>query len=524
MTTHRLALLLLILLPAQPAAACGGFFCSRTPVVQAREVVVYGYEEDGSLTMAVQIAYEGRDEDLAWILPLPAPPDEIATGTDALFTALQEQTEPVLNLDYRVSGECAPLRCSYPYRGGGGCCSERGATPILPLPPPSGDSDGGLAPPERGVTVHSMSVVGPYETVVLSATTAAEVLEWLGEHGYDIPESSEPLLAPYADAGFVFVALRMAANRDNSVIRPIVMRIPGVEACLPIRLTAIASTPDLPIVLFFLADAQAHAVNYSFVDPSGDPDLWTGALRWDDAVSQYVRELGGQAFSTDYADLTPEITLLELRSVLDLADAPPEELFRGLFERGYRGSPLLLAIFERHVVPPAGVDLSTYVNCLALSGSGCGVPLRYDPAALVRAIDEQVTRPRAAAQALVTRHPYTTRLSTSMRPEDMTIDPVFALDRGLPDVPRVRRATLWTRCSDEYFTPWAPRELEVGGELYRVEEGEHLTALDACRRMGGELGTPAGGGACTSAVGGRAPLAGLLALLGLVGFRVVRRR
>jgi hypothetical protein len=224
--------------------------------------------------MAVQIAYEGRDEDFAWILPLPAPPEEIAAGTDALFTALQEQTDPVLSLDSRVSGECAPLRCSFPYRGGGGCCGSSGA-PRLPLPPPSADSDGGLGSHILGVTVHSMSVVGPYETVVLSATTAAEVIEWLGEHGYDIPESSEPLLAPYAEAGFVFVALRMAANRDNSVIRPIVMRIPGVEACLPIRLTAIASTPDLPIVLFFLADAQAHAVNYSFVDPTGDPHRTT---------------------------------------------------------------------------------------------------------------------------------------------------------------------------------------------------------------------------------------------------------
>ena len=104
--------------PISQASACGGFFCSSSPINQARETVVYGYEPDGSITMAVQITYSGRDEDFAWILPVPVAPDEIAVGTDALFQQLIAQTEPTFALRDAVEGQCARLACEYP---GPGC-------------------------------------------------------------------------------------------------------------------------------------------------------------------------------------------------------------------------------------------------------------------------------------------------------------------------------------------------------------------------------------------------------------------
>jgi hypothetical protein len=61
-------------LPIQTAHACGGFFCSSSPIDQAGETIVYGLEDDGTLTMAVQLRYAGDDDDFAWIMPVPAPP------------------------------------------------------------------------------------------------------------------------------------------------------------------------------------------------------------------------------------------------------------------------------------------------------------------------------------------------------------------------------------------------------------------------------------------------------------------
>ena len=108
------------------ASACGGFFCSSAPVVQARETVAYSYEDDGTLTMAVQIVYQGRDEDFAWILPLPVPPETIAVGTDALFDALSTATEPQFTLSMGREGECASADCEFPrYRAG---CSPFGCS------------------------------------------------------------------------------------------------------------------------------------------------------------------------------------------------------------------------------------------------------------------------------------------------------------------------------------------------------------------------------------------------------------
>lgn len=43
--------------------------------------------------MSVQIEYEGEDDDSAWILPVPVPP-ELSVGSDALFEALEFETEP----------------------------------------------------------------------------------------------------------------------------------------------------------------------------------------------------------------------------------------------------------------------------------------------------------------------------------------------------------------------------------------------------------------------------------------------
>src|SRR5688572_12783912 len=91
--------------PDGRARACGGFFCSSSPVQQASETVVYGIEEDGTLTMSVQITYEGQDDDFAWILPVPVAP-EISLGTDALFTALIDATQARFTTSTATEGTC----------------------------------------------------------------------------------------------------------------------------------------------------------------------------------------------------------------------------------------------------------------------------------------------------------------------------------------------------------------------------------------------------------------------------------
>ena len=54
-----------------PALACGGFFCTTTPVDQNAERIIFTQNGDGTVSAYVQIEYTGSAPDFSWILPLP---------------------------------------------------------------------------------------------------------------------------------------------------------------------------------------------------------------------------------------------------------------------------------------------------------------------------------------------------------------------------------------------------------------------------------------------------------------------
>lgn len=534
------------------ASACGGFFCSSSPIDQAGERVLYARESDGSLTMAVEITYSGFDDDFAWIVPVLAPP-EISLGTSAMFDALEAVSAPRFGYEQRVEGTCRPYpRCER--RDGtepppGACGSDTTASAPEyadsidePLPDALG-GDPGIT--DGGVTVFSEAPVGPYETVVLGAATAAEVIDWLRARGYDIPSASLPLLEPYAAQGNVFVALRLAANRTTQALRPIVLRSAASEACLPIRLTAIATVPDLPITAFFLGASPVVARNYSAVEIDPElPALYTGGETWAARVGAEADRMGGHAFATDYSGRTPAITV-SLPSVADLAGEPDPAVFlSALRERGYAGDALLLEILQRHVVPPAGATDTVYYNCLVGGRGGCGAPSAFDPAGLAATIELEIVRPRAEADALLRRHPRLTRLFTTLSADEMTVDPVFVEDPGAPDVPNLHRAVLVTHCSagvyadeaaqDLVFGEGTALDLRAGGRAVRVREAVAADATAYCARYDAvpATGTTSttvrrcGYSAGCSAAGDLPAYAGLSSLLlaQLIGWRVRARR
>src|SRR5262249_47649462 len=74
------------------AEACGGFFCSVTPIDQSGEKILFALDQNG-IEVHVQIAYTGNDADFAWVVPTRKPPT-LGVGVDALFTALGQATSP----------------------------------------------------------------------------------------------------------------------------------------------------------------------------------------------------------------------------------------------------------------------------------------------------------------------------------------------------------------------------------------------------------------------------------------------
>ena len=62
---------------SSPAAAlaCGGFFCSSTPVDQQAERILFVDEGDDTWSAYVEIQYKGESDAFAWIVPVPEVPE-----------------------------------------------------------------------------------------------------------------------------------------------------------------------------------------------------------------------------------------------------------------------------------------------------------------------------------------------------------------------------------------------------------------------------------------------------------------
>ena len=88
-----------LLASTQPAWACGGFFCTTTPVDQNAERIIFTQNGDGTVSAYVQIEYTGSAPDFSWILPLPEAIDaeavQVPEDAMAAFTELEVATDPV---------------------------------------------------------------------------------------------------------------------------------------------------------------------------------------------------------------------------------------------------------------------------------------------------------------------------------------------------------------------------------------------------------------------------------------------
>ncbi len=524
------------------AQACGGFFCQRMPMDQAGEQIVFSVASDGTMTAYVQIQYSGAADAFAWILPVPAPPT-LSVGSDALFQQLNQTTAPEFYASSRVDGTC---------REEPPCAASR-TTPSGEYDGVSGGAAADAGSPSGAVVVLSQAPVGPYDTAVLNSADPMALRTWLSDNGYDIPAAAGPLLDHYVTKDDYFVALKLRENRGVGDLAPIGLHFTEQYPCIPIKLTAIATVPDMPITAYILGSTRAMPLNYMSVEPDLDvPDLWMGGPRqYKDIVSNAIDDVGGHGFVTEYAGAVPPVSLT-LEPIDDLrTTTDPSTFLSQLLSRGFTGDAQLLAILERFVPPPSdGTDPQQFYNCI-VSGycptyDSYLATLAFDPSGFVDALNEAIVQPRADAQAMLDSQPKITRLFTTMSADEMTLDPVFGLSSpgALPDVSNVHMATFVTKCGPQYFYWSAPEVLELpSGRSVSVRDGIPYTGTDAEYCADYESGAftpwttpavaratavrrstePGGGGGCSAA--GGAGGTGALFLVGLaVLFGVERRR
>jgi len=459
MSRSVLTILALGAVAPQSALACGGFFCSTvTPVDQAAEEILFAM--DGSeVTMHVKIAYDGPAEDFSWVVPVATEPT-LSIGTDSLFTTLSG-----LRAAWALTRDTD--KCSMPSSSAADSAGD--------------DDDGG----GNGVTIISTGAVGPYEQVTLLAQNSDELTTWLTGNNFDIPADFNTAIAPYVAAGQYFVALRLAKNKDAGDLEPIVLTYQGDIASIPIQLTAVAATPDMGLRVYVLGDHRAVPESYLHVKLNHLAiNWWRGGDNVDDAIGAAADEAGGHAFFTDYSGSPSPVQNQIFQNAWDnvnlagISDA--EALLLTIAMEGLPIDDPMLDVLSEHMNIPVEsanqMDLTEIFGCMNpgtyygytySEGGGYGdcyseelALVTYDPVELAAGVELNVLEPRRRTELLLASHPKITRMTSSVSPGEMTVDPTFVFNPDMADVAQVRNAIERYECGgrfDDVFE--APREV-----------------------------------------------------------------
>ncbi len=452
-----------VLVVPRPAEACGGFFCNQSqPVDQAGEQILFTHDANQDLVVYVQVRYQGPSQDFSWVLPVPGLPT-VGVGTDALFTRLQQTTSPVFRLETREEGTCSQQSFP-PWEEEDGTTGGAGG---------AGGGNGG------GVTILAQQQVGPYDQVTLGSDDATALVAWLAANDYDLPPGGEELIRLYVDGEHTFVAVKLQQDKGVGDLVPLVLRFDEAFPCVPLRLTAVAATPNMPLTAWILADRRAVPENYFHVEVNEARINWfTGGGNYAEIVAEAVDAApNGQAFVTDFAGTMTAVTDRGAmvpsgwNQAALAASTSWYELFDQLMGQGFAGDAALLGWFTRNLPPPAGADPQSFYNCLDCYAEHVDAQ-PFDATALAADLNETLVEPLREADELFASQPYVTRLFTTMDADEMTADPTFLFNTGLPDVARERIATAVLECGDglDYFE--APIRLELAdGRVVRFGGG-----------------------------------------------------
>ncbi|MFO0589232.1 MAG: DUF2330 domain-containing protein [Polyangiaceae bacterium] len=272
---------------ARPASACGGCFAAQnenTQVTGHRMILSAGMDHT---TLWDQIRYDGAPESFAWVLPIHGTV-EVGLSSDALFQVMDQGTAVRIGSPPLCDSTCGTPQSytTYPGNGAG-----------------EFDADSG-----GGVTVLKQEVVGPYETVQLSAADPAALTDWLVSHGYNIPADIQPVIDQYVAEQMDFLALKLVPGEGVTSMRPVRITTPGAGLGLPLRMVAAGTGEITSIRLYVLGAGRMEPANFpSFtIQPE---ELWWD---WDTQSSNYAslrqshfEATNHEGWLTDYAGSWP---------------------------------------------------------------------------------------------------------------------------------------------------------------------------------------------------------------------------
>jgi hypothetical protein len=229
------------------AHACGGCFTPPPPPSESESVIT-----DEKMLLAIsmsqttlydQISYSGNPASFAWVLPIKG---QVTVGlsADVLFQVMGSLTATVVE---QPPTNCPPAPT---------CFTEDGY---------GEDTDGssaGSSDDSSGVTVTSQAQVGPYETVQLHSTDGSALTNWLTAHGYQIPDSTKPIIDAYVTGGFDFLALKLVPGQGVQSMQPVRVTSQGAAPSLPLHMVAVGTRPTTGITIWVVAEGRWEPSNF----------------------------------------------------------------------------------------------------------------------------------------------------------------------------------------------------------------------------------------------------------------------
>ncbi len=460
---------LVFLLGTSSAYACGGFFCGgpAQATLQAGERILFAVDED-NIRAYIQVFYEGEADDFAWVIPVASKPD-VGVGTDEVFLALEAMTSPQFLLETQIESSCWQYNISPPDFDDGEFNE-------------GGEGEGGETSTEDPVvSVLEEAEVGPYNYVILESNNSQALIAWLDENDYTQPPEAHALIDHYVANEMKFVAVKLLKDKEAGDVTPIILDFEEQNTCVPLMLTQVAATPDMPVKVYLLGETRAVPMNWLHVDINLKKFDWLSMFTgvegpassgYDDLLVEAVQEAEGHAFTTEYAGsssiLKNRIYSGQYDGVEFLQELDQAKHFVLLMQEFFTGDAEVLAILEKYISVPPGVDAQTFFNNPGFYYQDYDAQ-DVDLEALYQELMDTIVTPLKEGQAMFDAHPYLTALNTRIGIDAMDRDPIFGF-QDVGDVSNQHTAVLHMECSEgtvQYFI-----ELE-DGETFVPEAPEH---------------------------------------------------
>ena len=512
----------------QHALACGGCVAPPLPtdspllVKQSGERILFVRDDiKNTSTVHIEIRYTGLAKDFGWVLPLPQVP-KVSVGSDLVFRQLDGSTRPRFQLTQDYNPENCRDRYMGCTQGPDGNTGTDGNFGWDSVSQDSASSGGGQPPP---VQVLASGEAGPFLYQVLAAKESGPLLKWLEDNGYSLPPQADAIVQSHLTKGDVFVAIKLQNGQGIESIRPIVLEMPGAEACVPLRLTSIAAVEDMDVQVFLVGTGRAIPKNMLHVEPnpvvfSWQTMQWNGInlepANYEQMLSAAIDEADGAGFVTEFAKPAGQVQNLTAEANPLVYQAQQVNSLQGLANwiatalSVTSGQAVVYAVDETTDLPEqlsttaenlvkflpychspfftfgpgAGASdavgsVSGVVDCLVQQLGSTPQQLQaatVNGTALTKHVEDLWLKPLQDVQTVLDNtqvgNPWLTRMRLRIDPTEMDRDPLFGFNVSLPAVERNWQATRRPVCTDGWEPPEATRWSFADIGSWVVEDSE----------------------------------------------------